>query len=116
MLNAPEVPQQPNESETEQLTNQLAGVRGDTLELGARLARLEQRADKLPAEKTERLIRHIDERFTEVRETLARIEERIPTVAQLQARLDHLEREQQRLEGKLDDLWQDHTRLANRVE
>lgn len=85
MLNAPEIPQQPNQQ---------------------------------PADVMERLIRHIDERFTEVREALERIKECIPTVtvAQLEARLDHLEHEQQRLESKLDELWREHTRLANRSE
>jgi chromosome segregation ATPase len=102
MLNAPEVPLQPQPSELEQL-------RG-------RLGRLEERADKLPAEKTERLIRHIDERFNEVREALARLEERIPTLMQLEARIVALEQDRQRLDGKLDDLWREHTKLVNGLQ
>ena len=88
MLNAPEVPD-PGPSEIQRLTNQLAGVRGHTLELGARLARAEQQLS-----------------VTLRREELAHVENRVA----------HLEREQRRLESSLEELWRDHTRLTNRIE
>jgi DNA repair ATPase RecN len=89
MLNAPEVPPQPQpneESEIEKLADDL-----------------DQRCTQL-----QEAIAHIEQLLVPI---LRRVE-----LDQAESRIAHLEHEQRRIEGKLDELWREHTRLVNSLQ
>jgi ubiquinone biosynthesis protein UbiJ len=83
MLNAPEVPEPPRDTEIQQPTDPLASLRGDLLELSARLARLEHKPPLVP---------QLDCR-------LAHLERE---VRRLDGKLDDLWREHTRLVNRLE--------------